>query len=157
MKASSESPPDSAAPLADPSLRLLGVVIEISLTCAPLLLLGVLGLNVGSRTIMWIGAGSSAFVLLLLSLLNLVWLHRHGQTVGKRLLGLRIVRANGERAGLVRLVFLRYLLPIAFGFVPWVGGLFGAMDSLMIFTHDRRTIHDQMADTIVIDIRRPAP
>jgi uncharacterized RDD family membrane protein YckC len=83
---------------------------------------------------------------------NLVLLYQSGQTIGKKLLGTQIVRTDGSRASLGRIILLR-ILPIRFlGAIPYLGALVVLIDSLMIFGKDVRCLHDQIADTIVIDI-----
>lgn len=82
---------------------------------------------------------------------QLVLLYRHGQTFGKKLLGIRIVRTDGSRAGLGRILGLRYLLPGLIGAIPVVGFVFGLADPLFIFGEEKRCLHDMMADTIVVD------
>ncbi len=81
---------------------------------------------------------------------NLLLLQREGQTIGKRLLKLRIVRADGSRADLGRIFGLRMLVPGLIGAVPCVGFLFSLADALAIFGEQQRCIHDIMADTIVV-------
>jgi uncharacterized RDD family membrane protein YckC len=76
-----------------------------------------------------------------------------GQTLGKWLLGIRIVRGHGEPATFGRLLGLRYAPLFAIGAVPMVGQLFGLADALFIFAADRRCLHDRIADTIVIRTR----
>src|SRR6476620_7441012 len=44
-----------------------------------------------------------------LIVLDLVWLYRYGQTIAKRWLGIKIVRTDGSRCGLARIIFLRIL------------------------------------------------
>ena len=88
--------------------------------------------------------------LIVLVIINLVMLHRSGQTIGKRLLGVKIVRTNGDRAGLTRIFFLRSLVPGLFGSIPLAGPVFTIVDSLFIFRESRRCVHDLIADTIVI-------
>ncbi|MFW5968112.1 MAG: RDD family protein [Persicimonas sp.] len=85
---------------------------------------------------------------------NLSRLQSHGQTLGKQVFNIRIVRANSFRpVSLTRLVGLRYL-PIYLGSnVPLIGGFLGLFDVLMIFAKDRRCLHDHIADTTVIDYR----
>jgi uncharacterized RDD family membrane protein YckC len=79
----------------------------------------------------------------------LVW---KGQTIGKRILSLRIVnRANGELLGAGRILFLRTLLPGFISGIPYVGWLFPFVDALFIFREDRRCIHDHMAQSIVVE------
>jgi uncharacterized RDD family membrane protein YckC len=79
-------------------------------------------------------------------------LHQRSQTLGKIALGIRIVRTDGSRATVGRLVGLR-LLPTWFvGLVPVVGPLISLVDSLLIFRDSRRCLHDDIADTIVVRV-----
>ena len=73
-----------------------------------------------------------------------------GQTVGKKLLGIRIVRSDGSRGTLGRVFGLRYALNGLIASVPVVGTIYGLVDALMIFRDSRRCLHDQIADTIVV-------
>jgi len=73
-----------------------------------------------------------------------------GQTVGKKLVGLRIVRSDGERASVVRLVGLRYFLGWIIAVIPVVGMIYALVDCLMIFRESHKCIHDNIADTIVV-------
>jgi uncharacterized RDD family membrane protein YckC len=77
-------------------------------------------------------------------------LAQHGQTIGKKLLGLRIVRTDGSRAGFGRLLGLRYAIGTAMSALPVVGALYALVDSLLIFRVSRKCLHDNIADTIVI-------
>jgi uncharacterized RDD family membrane protein YckC len=81
---------------------------------------------------------------------NLVLLQREGQTIAKRWLKLRIVRADGSRADLGRIFALRMLVPGLISAVPCVGFLFALADALTIFGEQQRCIHDLIADTIVV-------
>lgn len=77
-------------------------------------------------------------------------LHQRSQTLGKIALRIRIVRRDGSRASLGRLLGLR-LLPMWFvSLVPLVGPLISLVDSLLIFRDSRRCLHDDIADTIVV-------
>ena len=78
------------------------------------------------------------------------FLHVGGQTLGKKIMGLRIVRADGSRAGFARLFFLRAGLAIGVGFIPLLGALVSLVDMLLIFRDSRQCLHDQVADTIVV-------
>lgn len=73
---------------------------------------------------------------------------RFGQSVGKRLLKLKVVRSDGSPVELWRLILLRN---VALHVAAQVCGLVSLVDALMIFTADQRCLHDLMADTIVID------
>jgi len=73
-----------------------------------------------------------------------------GQTIGKLALGIRITRPDGGRVPLLRMLGLRYGVGHAFTIIPMLGQIFAIVDSLMIFRHSRRCLHDVMADTIVV-------
>ncbi len=73
-----------------------------------------------------------------------------GQTIGKKLLGLRIVRSSGERGDAGRVIGLRYLLIWVIASIPVVGWIFALVNVLMIFRDSRKCLHDNIADTIVI-------
>lgn len=77
-------------------------------------------------------------------------LHTQGQTVGKRVLGLRVVRSDGSRAGIGRLLFVRYLLNAMFSIVPVIGSFYALADCLLIFRASHKCLHDNLADTIVV-------
>ena len=83
-------------------------------------------------------------------LINGFLLDKHGQTVGKKLLGLRIVRSDGSRTTLARLVGLRYGVGYLIGAVPMAGSLYALVDVLLIFRASNKCLHDNIADTIVI-------
>jgi uncharacterized RDD family membrane protein YckC len=83
---------------------------------------------------------------------NCVWLHRYGQTLGKRALRIRIVRTNGERAGLGRIFLLRFLPVFLLGLIPFLGPLLSLADTLLIFRDSRQCLHDQFADTVVVRV-----
>ena len=77
-------------------------------------------------------------------------LHAYGGTLGKKILGLRIVRTDGSRATFARLFFGRggaAFLPLL---VPIVNLVWWLLDPLLIFRDSRQCLHDQMADTIVV-------
>lgn len=78
------------------------------------------------------------------------WLRAtRGQTIGKRILGIRIVMVDdGSNPGFWRAVFVRDLVPFVIDRL--VAGLFGIADALFIFGRERRCIHDHMAGTIVV-------
>jgi uncharacterized RDD family membrane protein YckC len=78
------------------------------------------------------------------------FLHAYGGTVGKKLLGIRIVRSDGSRAGFVRLFFVRAGIITVLSMVPLLGGLLALVDMVLIFRDSRQCLHDNIADTIVV-------
>ena len=75
-----------------------------------------------------------------------------GQTIGKTMLGLRIVRADGTQASFGRLVLLRYGVGALLHVVPGIGQIYGIVDALLIFRLSRKCLHDNIADTIVVKV-----
>jgi uncharacterized RDD family membrane protein YckC len=73
-----------------------------------------------------------------------------GQTIGKALLKIRIVRSDGSPASFGRIVGLRYLTTSVLASIPVVGTIYGLLDVLLIFRASRRCLHDNIADTIVV-------
>lgn len=148
---------DEAVVKSSRGARLGAVLLDGVFVAVPAMVLAVLvpALSRGSGGGMSAGAG----VLLVLFVLGLiafavvqvVLLHRHGQTVGKRLVGVRIVRTDGSRAGLGRILLLRSFVPGLIGAIPLVGPFFGLLDPLFIFGQEKRCLHDLIADTIVVD------
>jgi uncharacterized RDD family membrane protein YckC len=82
---------------------------------------------------------------------NCMMIHRSGQTIGKRALDIAIVRTDGSRIGVPRYVFLRVMPIVLIGMIPFVGKLINLVDPLLIFSKERRCLHDLIADTIVVD------
>lgn len=101
----------------------------------------------GDQTLMIMGWLTDILVIV-----NVVMLSVRGQTIGKLLLGVEVVRfSDGSRAGFLRAFVLRSLLFfIILIFLPIVGPLLLLADSLMIFRQDRRCLHDLVADTRVV-------
>jgi uncharacterized RDD family membrane protein YckC len=82
--------------------------------------------------------------------IDLTLLARNGQTIGKKLLGIKVVRVDGSPVSLFRVFFLRYVCNSFLTLIPLFGSLYSLVDCLMIFGESRRTVHDRIADTIVI-------
>jgi len=91
---------------------------------------------------------------LAIPVINCILLYQNGQTIGKRLLSIKIVRTDGSRAGLLRIIFLRFL-PIVIlsniGSKLWWHGSVFLFDNLLIFQKSRCCLHDLIAGTIVIE------
>lgn len=71
-----------------------------------------------------------------------------GQTIGKKLLMIRIVSTSGKLPGFLQAVVLRNWLRVVFSIVPF----FGLIDVLFIFSDSRRCLHDYLAATRVVSI-----
>ena len=92
------------------------------------------------------------FGMVVFVLLHGYLLHTNGQTIGKRLVGTRIVSVvDNQILPLGRLLALRMLPVWVASQIPLVGGLLGIIDVLFIFSKDRRCVHDKIAGTKVIN------
>lgn len=84
---------------------------------------------------------------------NGYFLATNSQTIGKRILGIRIEAISGGRASLSKIVFLRTLPFSCIANIPVVGGGLILADTLLIFRKDRRCLHDHLAGTQVVKVR----
>ncbi|GLS04208.1 hypothetical protein GCM10007860_13540 [Chitiniphilus shinanonensis] len=115
---------------------------------APALLQG--GISPGAGLLAGIVIGG--LLLLAFVIYNFVLVHRNGQTLGKKVLGIKIIRQDGSRCGLRRYVFIRYLPVALLSMIPFVGVIVSLLDPLLIFRQSRRCLHDDIAGTIVIRV-----
>ncbi len=144
------------APLADRGSRFVAQLLN-GLVCIPAgILVGVAvgfseqntggGMNVVAAICIVIGI----IYMIALLVINLRLLGREGQSLGKKWAKIRIVRTDGSKASLGRLIGLRYIVNGLIGAVPGIGGIYGLVNILFIFRDDRRCIHDLIADTKVV-------
>ena len=82
--------------------------------------------------------------------INWYFLHKYGQTIGKRAVGIKVVQTDGRRCELWRFIFLRYMVTAMMDAIPLVGALVSIVDPLMIFGQEQRCLHDLIANTIVV-------
>ena len=153
--------------------RLLAVLIDISpgfvigivaLVMAAVMLPGVFSGHFDPRTASLATFGTLFLVFFVGIIAWTVWtivlLYKYGQTVGKKVMGIRVVRMDGSRVTFARFFFLRGL---AMGVISWIvslvglaihlhflGNLVSLVDALMIFGAAHRCLHDYVADTRVV-------
>ena len=82
--------------------------------------------------------------------INVYLFHQNGQTIGKKLLGIRVVRTDGSKVSLARWIVLRAGVISLISAIPLVGWIVAIVDPLLIFRDDRRCLHDLIADTRVV-------
>ena len=109
-------------------------------------MIGVWATLAGTGIAFYIGA----LLVLCIIAVTAVLVHRNGQTIGKKCLGIKIVRTDGSRATLARIFWLRYFVTTLLSLVPALGSLYVLVDILFIFGKPQRCIHDYIADTIVV-------
>jgi len=78
--------------------------------------------------------------------LTILFVSRNGQTIAKKMLGIKVVRSDGSPASLGRIFWLRNVVNSVLAIVPF----YGLVDALLIFGEARQCVHDKIADTIVI-------
>jgi uncharacterized RDD family membrane protein YckC len=99
----------------------------------------------------WGLVGLAGILLLGLIVVNIIMLAKRGQTIGKRVMAIRIVDVEQDvNPGWVRTIILRSVVNTLIAMVPILGGLYSIVDILFIFGQERRCIHDLIATTRVI-------
>lgn len=78
--------------------------------------------------------------------LTIKYINLNGQSIAKKLLGIKVVRTDGSPASLGRLFWLRNVVNGLISIIP----LYGFVDALFIFGESRQCLHDKIAGTIVL-------
>ena len=134
---------DSDSQLAGRGTRLLTMILDSIILVAMVYLPMMIGTAV-SRAIpfdLLVAAGLVGWIWL-----TVMFVSRNGQSIGKKITGIKVVRSDGSRASLGRIIVLRNVLNSLLGIIP----LYGLVDALLIFGESRQCVHDKIADTIVI-------
>lgn len=147
------SGPVGAAAFASRGQRLGAALIDGLLSVASLIpgmVLSVISLQTGpdTRSLLTV-LGSLTILLALFGLQAYQWylLTRSGQTLGKRLVKVRVVKQEDEGLpGFGRVVGIRLLLNALFAMWP----PYAIMDVLFIFGERRECLHDRLAGTKVV-------
>jgi uncharacterized RDD family membrane protein YckC len=105
--------------------------------------------NIAQRNIFMMLAYTSSFALVYL-LLNGYLLYKHGQTIGKRVMDIKIVDMNNKVPSILRSYFLRTFLFTCIGYIP-VLRIASIIDPFFIFSKEKRCLHDYLAKTKVVD------
>jgi uncharacterized RDD family membrane protein YckC len=142
-----------AAPLASRGARLAARLIDLAfsgIVCVPGFYLSQIADHPGQ---MAMARGLLALGVALLAAVQGSLLTWKGQTIGKRVLGVRIVRfTDGGNPGFLRAVFIRSVLPLLFTSVTFLGRLFALINILNILGEEHRCLHDYLAGTKVVDV-----
>ena len=82
------------------------------------------------------------------------FLNASGQTIGKKILGTKIVTMNNEKPEFLKLILMRYVTIHAISQIPILGGVFGFVNYIFIFFGDQRQcLHDKFAGTKVVMVK----
>jgi len=84
-------------------------------------------------------------------ILNGYLLHKYGQSIGKKILGIKIVGLDGRILSLPAVVLKRHLAMSLAISIPIVGIYIGFVDNLAILGPNKRCIHDLIAGTKVVE------
>lgn len=147
--------PDAGSAPAERSTRLgaslLDALIALVVVYVPVLLAAFI-VSAGDRSAIAMVAGvvvglSGFLVWAYFTFLNV---KRTGQSLGKKILGIKVVRTNGSPASVGRIFWLRNIANALISAIPILGAVYGLVDLLFIFTESRQCLHDKLADTIVV-------
>jgi uncharacterized RDD family membrane protein YckC len=142
-----------AAPLASRGARLAAQLIDLAISgiaCAPGFYLAQMADHPGD---MVVARGLLALGVALVAAVQASLLTWNGQTIGKRVLGVRIFRCtDGGNPGFLRAVLLRSVLPLLYASVTCVLRLFALIDIRNILGEERCCLHDYLAGTKVVEV-----
>lgn len=132
-----QTPPTISPILASRGTRLMAAIVDT----AAALVVYLIAILIDEPALFFFGVGILvAYQIYLLSTL--------GQTIGKKLMNIRIVKCDsGGNGGFLPNVLLRTIVNGILAFIP----LYALVDVLFIFREDRRCIHDMIAGTRVVD------
>ena len=139
--------------LADRGTRLGAAILDgfifAGLVYLPLMV--TLGLNSaagenGSDTIVLIGSALAMMGFVVWIGLTIRYVLRNGQSIAKKITGIKVVRCDGSPVNLGRIFWRRNVANGILSIIP----LYGLIEILFIFSESRQCIHDKLADTIVV-------
>ena len=136
----------------DPSIRLSAFAIDNLLMSALVLFtLIVPALAAGDSNAIRYGV-LAVGVLGLLAYFALQWrgVARSGQSIGKRVMGLRVVKVGGDHASVWTILLLRNAVPVIVSAVPVLGQAFALANLAAGLREDGRCLHDHIAGTVVV-------
>ena len=139
--------------LADVGTRFVGATVD-GLLYIPVVIPGfvIQAVLADGEDLAELALGSMLVGILGLAIVQWYMIAKSGQSIAKRLLGMRIVRLDGSPVNFVHGVVLRSWLIGFLSNIPMVGFIVALVDGLMIFGNDRRCLHDRIADTTVIKV-----
>jgi uncharacterized RDD family membrane protein YckC len=103
------------------------------------------GDDLGS-TMLVVGLGFGLVGLIVWSWMTIVYVKRNGQTIGKKITGIKVVRSDGSPISLGRIFWLRNVVNAVIGIIP----LYSVIELLFIFGEAQQCLHDRIADSIVV-------
>lgn len=84
------------------------------------------------------------------AVITILFVARNGQSIGKRICAIKVVRTDGSKATFWRIFLLRNLVNGIPSLIPLISTIYFLVDSLMICTESRQCLHDKIAGTLVV-------
>ncbi|UOO90347.1 RDD family protein [Vitreoscilla massiliensis] len=162
--------------LATPGKRIAAYLINylISLVAAVPLIIGfyqmyksyVISAQAGASAPDFSGAsmgmiGLGSLLVLAYYIVQAVLMSKNGQSMGKRIMKIKVVDEDGDNPGFVKVVLMREVVPnlvLAFvGMIPFLGPIaqigfwVACLVMLFLVDRDRQTLQDMIAKTYVVD------
>ena len=133
--------------------RILASLIDLSIGVLALLLAKFTLLQSLGNALSILGVFVSVAIVLGVIVYQAVSLSSTGQTVGKRMMQLRVVNFyNDSNPGFVKAVVVRWWLPSLIYPIPYIGWAFWLADVSFLFKKDHRCLHDLLAGTKVVQL-----
>lgn len=96
--------------------------------------------------------GLGVILIIAFAIYQLAILSRDGQTIGQRIMEIRIVKyEDNSNPGVAHAVLLRGFVNGLIGSIPFIGPFYSLADPLFIFGEDHRCLHDLIASTKVVE------
>ncbi|MGV3666607.1 MAG: RDD family protein [Leptospira bouyouniensis] len=143
--------------LATPVKRFLAAIIDIGIIYGS----GIFVLLIMFLVDLWIQSENQISLLYLFCIclafilfpfvFNMYLLEKYGQSMGKKIIKIKIIDESGAMISTDRLIMLRHILPAILFNIPILGFIFFLLDSVLIFSKTRQCLHDRFAKTIVIN------
>lgn len=149
------APDESTIELATRFSRFLGAVVDGvigAIVAVPFFILvgPTFGFEFGQQPGMTFNILATIYGFILFALIQSYFLKANGQTIGKKLTGIKIVSTQHADVSVGEILGMRYLPISLITMLPIVGQILPLVDALFIFKKDRRCIHDMIAGTCVI-------
>jgi uncharacterized RDD family membrane protein YckC len=136
----------AAATLADRGTRLGAAILDGIIILAMIYIPLLIGLGLRPMVGQALGGFLALAGFVAWLWLTILFLLRNGQSIAKKLLGIKVVSTDGSPASMGQIIMLRNVINAVLGVVP----LYSFVDALFIFGEKRQCIHDKIAGTIVV-------
>ncbi len=125
-------------------------VVELILFFAIAYAVGIYNVVLADKHEFLVGILTTTLGFVVFAVIQSYFLMKNGQTIGKKIVGIRIVDLDGNVPGLLTLLGRRYAPIHIVQAIPVAGSLLPLIDVLFIFREDRRCVHDFIAKTKVV-------